>query len=110
MPGHTSIRQTIVTLLCLGLTGYFGYHAIKGRHGLEARLRLEAEAKALETRLASLEAVRSNLVRDVSLLGDQHLDQDSLDEAARNVLGFAGDDEIVVRTGTPIPKPSSTTP
>jgi hypothetical protein len=29
--------QALVSLLCLGLTTYFVYHTIHGRHGFEAR-------------------------------------------------------------------------
>lgn len=93
-----SIRQFTVVLLCLGLAGYFGFHAIKGRHGLEARLRLDAKAKALDERLTGLETMLSHLKRDVALLQDEHLDQDSLDEAARSVLGYSAEGDIVVLT------------
>ena len=93
-----SIRQLTVVLLCSGLAGYFGYHAIKGRHGLEAHLRLSAKARALNERLASLGTVLSTLKRDVDLLQDAHLDKDSLDEAARSVLGYSAEGDIVMLT------------
>ena len=92
------IQQNTVVLLCLGLAVYFGYHAIKGRHGFEAHLRLSARERALNEQLASLEAVLSTLKRDVALLQDKHLDEDSLDEAARSVLGYAGDGDVVMLT------------
>ena len=93
-----SFQQTTVVLLCMGLAGYFGYHAIKGRHGFEAHLRLSAKERALTEQLAGLEAVLSSLRRDVSLLQDEHLDEDSLDEAARASLGYAGQGEVVMLT------------
>ena len=86
----------IVTLICLGATVYFGYHAIKGRHGLETHLKLSAQERVLTEKLAGLEAVRSRLARDVDLLQDAHVDEDSLDEAARSQLGYAADGEIVM--------------
>lgn len=89
-------RQLTVVLLCLGFAGYFGMSAIKGRHGLEARLRLDAQAKALHERLHGLETVLSHLKRDVALLQDDHVDADSLDEAARGVLGYAAEGDVVV--------------
>ena len=94
------IRQLTVVLLCSGLAVYFGYHATKGRHGLETHLRLSAKARALHERLASLEAVLSTLKHDIDLLQDEHLDQDSLDEAARGVLGYSADGDIVMLTRT----------
>ena len=96
MARNGRIRQFTVVLLCLGLATYFGYHAIKGRHGFEAHLRLSAKERALDEQLAGLEAVISHLKHDVALLQDEHLDQDSLDEAARSVMGYAADGDIVL--------------
>jgi cell division protein FtsB len=96
MAREGSFQQTTVVLLCLGLAGYFGYHAIKGRHGFEVQLRLSAKQRTLNEQLAGLEAVLSSLKRDVGLLQDQHLDEDSLDEAARASLGYAADGEVVM--------------
>jgi cell division protein FtsB len=91
-------RQLTVVLLCLGLAVYFSYHAFKGRHGLEARLALSAKAQVLHERLASLEIMLSHLKHDVTLLQDEHLDQDLLDEAARSVLGYSAEGDIVILT------------
>jgi cell division protein FtsB len=96
MARNGKYRQLTVVLLCFGFAGYFSLSAIKGRHGLEARLRLDAQAKALHERLDSLETVLSHLRRDVALLQDEHLDADSLDEAARSVLGYAAEGDVVV--------------
>ena len=98
MSRNGKIRQTSVALICSGAAVFFGYHAIKGRHGLEARLVLDAKAQALQERLASLETMLTRLRRDSELLQDAHLDADSLDEAARSVLGYAAEGEIVVLT------------
>jgi cell division protein FtsB len=96
MARNGRFRQLTVVLLCFGFAGYFGLSAIKGRHGLEARLRLDAQARALQERLSGLETVLSHLKRDVALLQDDHLDVDSLDEAARLVLGYAAEGDVVV--------------
>ena len=98
MARNGKYRQLTVVLLCLGFAGSFGYHAVKGRHGLEARLRLDAQAQVLNVQLTGLEIVLSHLKRDVALLQDEHLDADSLDEAARSVLGYAGDRDMIVLT------------
>ena len=63
------LRQTSVLLLCASLTAYFAYHAIRGKHGLEARSRLSERSMLLEREITSLEAARANLERDVALLG-----------------------------------------
>ncbi len=96
MPRNGRYRQLTVVLLCFGFAGYFGFSAIKGRHGLEARLRLNTQAQALSERLHGLETVLSHLKRDVALLQDDHLDADSLDEAARSVLGYAAEEDMIV--------------
>lgn len=75
-------------LLCLGLTAYFAYHAINGRHGLEARKRLIERSSLLEFEVKSLEAVRAKLERDVALLSPDLPNPDMVEEVARDVLGF----------------------
>lgn len=76
-------------LLCLGLTAYFAFHTLKGRHGLEARDKLLERQSALEFEIQSLEAVRAKLERDVALLRPDLPDPDFVEEIAREVLGFA---------------------
>jgi cell division protein FtsB len=88
--------QTSVLLICLLLTTYFGYHAIKGKHGLEAFSELSLRAERLSGELKSLEAMRSGLERDIALLDGKALDPDYLDEMARSVAGFARPGDIVI--------------
>ena len=88
-------------LLCLGLTAYFAYHTLKGRHGLEARDGLLERESALEFEIQSLEAVRAKLIRDVALLRPDLPDPDFVEEVAREVLGFAHPDDRVVTDDAP---------
>jgi cell division protein FtsB len=81
--------QSPVLLLCLGVTAYFAYHAINGRHGLEARTKLIERSAILEFEIKSLEAVRAKLERDVALLAPDLPNPDLVEEIARDVLGFA---------------------
>ena len=90
-------KQILVPLLCIGLMSYFIYHAINGRHGLESRTQLQQRAEVLEVKLASLEAVRQGLERDVSLLQSDKLDPDMLTEQARRILTFAHPRDVIVR-------------
>jgi cell division protein FtsB len=90
------LRQITVLLLCLGLTAYFAYHAINGRHGLETRSRLIDRSALLEFEIKSLEAVRARLQRDVALLTPDKPDPDIVEEIAREVLGFVHPDDVVV--------------
>ncbi len=99
-PDHV-LRRNPVLLVCLCLTGYFGYHAIQGRHGLEARARLIERSKVLEREIKVLETVRVRLERETRLLDEATPDPDFVDEVARQTLGFAlaGDRLIVERLG-----------
>jgi len=89
-------RQTPVLLVCLLLSGYFGYHLLKGKHGIEAQAQLQAKAAQLELKLAGLEAMRARLAHDVALLEGPEVDRDLLDEQARFGLDYARPGEIVV--------------
>jgi cell division protein FtsB len=92
-----SKRQLSVLLLCGGLTVYFGYHTIKGRHGLETRSRLIERSTTLEREIRALETVRADLERELALLDGPGggpsdrtgADLDYVEELARRHLGFA---------------------
>ncbi|WP_291147440.1 septum formation initiator family protein [Hyphomicrobium sp.] len=88
-------------LLCLGLTAYFAYHTLHGRHGLEARDALLERENALQFEIQSLEAVRATLSRDVALMRPDPPDPDFVEEVARNVLGFARPDDRIVAQSAP---------
>jgi cell division protein FtsB len=90
-----------VLLLCLGLTAYFAYHTLKGRHGLEARDKLLERESALQFEMQSLEAVRAKLERDVALLRPDLPDPDMVEEIAREVLGFAQPQDVVLMDEPP---------
>jgi cell division protein FtsB len=82
-------RQFSVSLLCFGLTAYFAYHAIYGRHGFETHQRLIARSEILEFEVKGLETVRAKLERDVALLAADLPHPDLVEETARDVLGLA---------------------
>ena len=86
----------LVLLLCASSTAYFAYHAMNGRHGLEARQKLSERASLLDFELRSLEAVRAKLERDVALLRPDLPHPDMVEEIAREVLGFARPEEVVL--------------
>ena len=93
-----SVRQACVSLICLGLLGYFAYNMFVGEFGLEARDRLQAEIKTLEGEHKGLQALRKRIERDVALMRADKLDPDMLDEHARAVLNFSHPDDIVIMT------------
>lgn len=84
--------------LSLGLGAailYLGAHAVTGRQGLVAYVDLQAQERALEQRVASLEEERAQLEARAARLRPETLDLDYLDERARITLA-AGDSEELV--------------
>lgn len=76
---------------------YLGAHAVTGRQGLVAYVDLQAQERALETRVAALEEERATLEARAARLRPGSLDLDYLDERARITLA-AGDREELVFT------------
>ncbi len=74
---------------------YLGAHAVTGRQGLVAYVDLQAQERALEQRVETLEAQRADLKSRAARLRPETLDLDYLDERAR-VLLAAGDSEEIV--------------
>ncbi|MEZ5900916.1 MAG: septum formation initiator family protein [Hyphomicrobium sp.] len=83
-------------LACLVSSAYFGFHALHGRHGLDARNQLLERSALLDFEIKSLETVRSKLERDVALLSPQKPDPDMVEEIARDVLGYVRPDDVIV--------------
>ncbi len=89
-------RRSPVLIVCVALAAYFGYHAIEGKHGLEARNRLISTAQRLEGELDRLLAVRSRFERHVGLLSEENPDPDLVEELARDVLGFSRPSDVLL--------------
>jgi cell division protein FtsB len=86
--------------LSLGLGAailYLGAHAVTGRQGLVAYVDLQAQERALESRLATVERERAQLEARAARLRPETLDLDYLDERARITLA-AGDSQELVFT------------
>lgn len=87
-----------VFVLLAGATGiYFVFASVQGDYGLFNRVRIDAEAQALETERDALAAEIAALRNKTSRLSDDYLDLDLLDEQARSVLGLVRGDEVVLR-------------
>jgi cell division protein FtsB len=90
------IAGLLVSVTCLGLIAFFGYHSVWGNNGLLTLRALESRSAALESALGALQAERLHLERRVDLLKPDRLDPDMLDERVRSELGFSHPDEIVI--------------
>ncbi len=75
---------------------YFFFHMISGDRGLIAYMRLKKEAAILRTERALWEAKSAALENKVSLLSDEHIDHDMLEECAMKTLGIAKKGDIVI--------------
>jgi cell division protein FtsB len=101
-------RQILVSLFCLLALGYFAYHVIVGKRGLEARERLIERSRQLEPQIERLEAQRARLEREVRLLNAG--DADLLEELAIELLGFVRPGDRVVVAPAPVQGPAAPPP
>ncbi len=94
-----SIVLPILFYLVLGVaTGYLVWGASNGEHGLNAKVKYDAEAETLKTELAALKEERARWERRVAALRPESVDRDLLDEEAHAKLDRVGKDEVVIFT------------
>ncbi len=83
------------TSLVLAL--YFTFSAVQGSFGLFNRVQVEAESVELRAERDRLALELAELENRTLRLSDDYLDLDLLDERARDVLGLARPDEVLIR-------------
>lgn len=83
--------------LTFSLAAYFAFAAVQGNFGVFRRIQTEAQAAALRSDLADLDARVASLENKTRRISDAYLDLDLLDEQARKVLGYARGDEIIIQ-------------
>ncbi len=83
--------------IVLSLGTYFTFASVQGDFGLFRRIQIEAESETLRVDLARLTAEVESLRNKTHRLSDDYLDLDLLDQQAREVLGLARGDEVVIR-------------
>jgi len=92
-----AIGIAVYFAVCIALGGYFTFAAVQGDYGLFERVRMEAEARALNAELSDKKGQVAALANKTRRLSDDFLDLDLLDEQARQILGLIRHDEIVIR-------------
>ena len=90
------LRHALVPLAWLGLTFYFGWHAVNGEHGLRRMFRLQQELKIARQIAAEIRARRLEMEAKVKQLSPQSIDIDVLDESARAVLNLSNEKDYVI--------------
>jgi cell division protein FtsB len=89
-------KGAIAPLIFLAITGYFGWNATQGNHGLVAYAQREALLRQADAEHDAAQADRDNWERRVSGLRANHLDPDTLDERARAMLNLADPNDVIV--------------
>ena len=80
------------------LTAYFAYHAFAGDQGLGHWSDMQANLSDRQAELAEIRAANEQLRADISRLTPGMVDPDLVEELAREDLGFAYPDEVVLIT------------
>jgi cell division protein FtsB len=93
---QSKVKPLLLPLGCLFVLGYFAYHAVEGDYGLFALGQLKERAAELEVELGEIRAERQRMMRHVALMRPESLDQDMLDERARQALNVANAKDIVI--------------
>ncbi|WP_169569163.1 FtsB family cell division protein [Sneathiella limimaris] len=92
------IKASTAPILGLLMVCYFSYHLIEGDRGLFAYLKLQQQVRQETAQLQLTELEKNRLEKRVQLLDPENLDLDMLEERAREVLGLAHPDEIIIYT------------
>lgn len=90
------LRHLLLPAVTAAFLGYFAYHAFHGEYGLVGRARLESRATQLEGELERLLSERRTIEGRVALLRPGSLDQDMVDERARETLAVIHPNDLVI--------------
>lgn len=95
-----SVRSVFITLALYLVSGaavaYFLFHAQHGSRGLDARDTVHEALRATQAELAVLMAERKSWEQHLSLVRDEAIDRDLLDEQARAMLGRTHKNDVIV--------------
>jgi cell division protein FtsB len=94
------VRSVLVTLalylVSSAVVGYFMFHAHHGARGLETLGGLRENLTQMEAELAELTAERQSWEKRLTLMRDEGVDRDLLEERARANLGRVHRNDVVV--------------
>ncbi len=94
------IRSIVVTLALYLVSGavvsYFLFHAQHGARGLDARDELKTALRAQAAELAALTSERKLWEQRLTLVRDESVDRDLLEESARRTLGRVHKNDVIV--------------
>lgn len=94
------VRSIFITLALYLVSGaavtYFLFHAQHGSRGLDARDTLKGSLREMETELATLTTERKLWEHRLSLVRDESVDRDVLEERARDSLGRIHKNDVIL--------------
>lgn len=94
------LRSILITLALYAVSGaavsYFMFHAQHGARGLEARGAVREQLRTMEAELAALVSERKSWEHRLSLVRDDTVDRDLLEENAREILGRTNRNDVVI--------------
>jgi cell division protein FtsB len=101
---HPKIKRLdwLVTLSCLAMLGYFAWQGYYSPSGFSYLAKQNETLTQLKTEATRLKSNRLAMDARVGLLRPESLDPDMLDELARNELGLAGRNDVIVSLDTKI--------
>ena len=88
--------DSVVTCACLGLLGFFAWHAQEGPRGFAFREKLASHSRQLSDEMATIQKQRTVFETRVALLRPESVDPDMLDEMARSTLDVAGPNDLIL--------------
>lgn len=80
------VNLLLLPAICCAISGYFGYSFLFGERGLIAWRSTQDQLVVARHDLAQLRDRREALQHRISLLDDDNIDPDLLDEVAHNLL------------------------
>ena len=83
-------------LLFASVVFYFSYHMVSGDKGLMAMVQLQQRVNSSYAELGSLDMDKIKLQHRVKMMYSGSLDKDLIDEQSRRLLGYAGENEVVL--------------
>jgi cell division protein FtsB len=92
----SKLRRLVLPAVTAAFLGYFAYHAVHGEYGMVGRSKLETQTAELVAELERLEAQKADLLARVTLMRPDSLDQDMVDERARDSLSMVHPNELVI--------------
>lgn len=90
------VNLLLLPAICCAISGYFGYSFLFGERGVIAWRSTQDQLVVARHDLAQLRDRREALQHRISLLDDDNIDPDLLDEVAHNLLLESRPGEVVI--------------